>query len=341
MKKIAKLEIPSLPYDNKVIIDIFKNNQLVIGSHLKLLEVGLSEEFNFDYVNLTSSGFAALFLSLKSLNLSNARIVVPLISTCQAITNAVLANGCEPVFCEIDQNHLSLCDENLSKLFNDNSFDAIIAPSHFGIPAPIKTYKKYGVPIIEDACQAFFTRTILKSEADIMILSFYPTKQFNCIEGGAILHNSKEKAEIISDLRYYDNQEKFDGTARYNLRMANLHAAFGCLSLEKINDARNSLFIKRDMYIQGINQKKLLLDEQCKFGVIPWRFLIKSSDFELFNYLKYEFIQTDIEMTQLANSSIENKELKWFEKFQSIPFHSSLNQNDQKYIVKKINEWTG
>ena len=341
MKKIPKLHIATLPYDNKVIVDIFKNNQLVTGSHLKFLEKGLSKEFSFDYVKLTSSGYAALFLALKSLDLSCARIVVPLISTCQAITNAVLANGFEVVFCEIDQNHLSLCDENLSKLFREKSFDAIIAPSHFGIPAPIKIYKKYGVPIIEDACQSFFTRTNVKSEADIMVLSFYPTKQFNCIEGGAILYNSFNKSEIINDLRYYDNQQKFDGKARYNFRMANLHAAFGCLSLEKIKDERNSLLSKRDNYINGIKDKRLLLEAQCDSGIIPWRFLIKSNNSDFFDYLKLGNIQVDIEMTQLQISSVDLKQKGWFEEFQSIPFFSGLNQQDQSYIIKKINEWKG
>jgi dTDP-4-amino-4,6-dideoxygalactose transaminase len=339
MSYIPKIKISPLPFKDKLIEEAFQSNQLVTGPHIKIFEERLAQTFGFKFANTTASGFSALFLALKSLKLNKAKVVIPAISTCHAISNAVLANGFEVVFCDLDPNHMSLCDHSLLKLFQENPFDAIIAPSHFGIPAPREVYRKYGVPIIEDACQAFFTRTNLKSTADLMVLSFYPTKQFNCIEGGAILHNSFDKSVIINDLRYYDNQQKFDGTARYNFRMSNLNAAFGCLSLEKIIDERNSLLSKRDNYIKGIKNKRLLLKEQCDSGIIPWRFLIKSTNSDFFDYLKLGNIQADIEMTQLQISSVDFKQKGWFEEFQSIPFYSSLNQQDQSYVIQKINEW--
>jgi dTDP-4-amino-4,6-dideoxygalactose transaminase len=338
VKHIPKLRISPLPFEDKKIVDAFLANQLVTGPHIGIFEKGLAACFNYTYVNTTSSGFAALFLALKSLKLENAKVVVPEVSTCQAITNAVLANGFEVVFCEISPNHLSLAEDALAALFRENQIDVIIAPSHFGIPAPIETYKKYGVPVIEDACQAFFTRTTLHSSADIMVLSFYPTKQFNCIEGGAILHNSLEKQQLIEDLRYYDCQSGFDGKTRYNLRMANLHAAFGCLLLENLTAERNKLLKIRDSYIAGFKRKNLLLAAQCETGVIPWRFLIQATDSGLFEHLVLANIQTDIEMVELQIPSSDTIQY-WFDSFQSIPYFSTLRQDEQNFIIQSINEW--
>jgi len=339
VSRIPKLRISPLPYEDKLIVDAFLANQLVTGPHINIFEKGLAACFNYTYANTTSSGFAALFLALKSLKLKNAKVVVPAISTCQAITNAVLANGFEVVFCEISPNHLSLAEDALAALFQEKQFDVIIAPSHFGIPAPIENYKKYGVPVIEDACQAFFTRTTIKSIADIMVLSFYPTKQFNCIEGGAVLHNSLDQNQIIEDLRYYDSQIDFDGRARYNLRMANLHAAFGCLQLDKLIDERKSLLKIRDSYISGLCGKNLLVAAQCEAGVVPWRFLIQSEETKLFAHLSLANIQSDKEMAELQKPASETQQ-HWFDSFQSIPYFSTLKSEEQHFIIQSINEWS-
>lgn len=339
MRHIPKLRINPLPYQDKLIVDAFQANQLVIGPHVGIFEKGLAACFGYAYANTTSSGFAALFLALKSLKLKNAKVVVPAVSTCQAINNAVLANGFEVVFCEIAPNHLSLAEDALAALFKEQQIDVIIAPSHFGIPAPIENYKKYGVPIIEDACQAFFTRTTKQSVADIMVLSFYPTKQFNCIEGGAILHNSLDKQQLIEDLRYYDCQSGFDGKTRYNLRMSNLHAAFGCLLLKNVIAERNILLKIRDNYIAGFKRKSLLLAAQCEIGVIPWRFLIQSTDSGLFEHLILANIQTDKEIADLQKPDSDTLQ-HWFDKFQSIPYFSTLKLEEQNFIIQSINEWS-
>lgn len=337
MSNILKIRINSLPFEDQLIVDAFRANQLVIGPHVEIFEKGLADCFYFSYASTVSTGFAALFLALKSLKLEKARVIVPAISTCQAMTNAVLANGFEVVFCKIAPDHLSLDESALTELFSSNSFDVIIAPSHFGIPAPIEFYKKFGAPVIEDACQAFYTRTVIRSPADIMVLSFYPTKQFNCIEGGAILYNNPEYVKTIEDLRYYDHQLNFDGQSRYNLRMVNLHAAFGCLALKNIDQERRDLLKRRDNYIMGIKNKQLLLTAQSEESVVPWRFLIKSHELELFERLTVAGIQTDREMLLLQNFKNSINDQEWIDAYRSIPYFSTLKYEEQKFIIQNIN----
>lgn len=337
MNAIPKLRISPLPYEDSLILAAFKTNQLVSGPHIELFEAGLAERFNYKFANTTSSGFAALFLALKTLKLEKAKIVVPAVSTCHAMSNAVLANGFEVVFCEIDPDHLSLSLVSLAELFQHTKIDAIIAPSHFGIPAPIETYKKFGVPVIEDACQAFFTRTSISSSADMLVLSFYPTKQFNCIEGGAVLHNCLYQNKFIEDLRYYDNQISFDGLARYNLRMANLHAAFGCLLLEQLAQERVSLLKIRDGYLNGIQKRNLLIAAQGETGVVPWRFLIKSDEGHIFDNLSKAGIQSDKELISVQSGSRSKETRHWFTTYQSIPFFGTMTKKDQNYVIHEIN----
>jgi dTDP-4-amino-4,6-dideoxygalactose transaminase len=339
MSKIPTLKIKTLPFNNKLICDVFNNNHLVTGPHIQMFEDTLAKTFNFEYANSTSNGFSALFLALKSFKLRNAKIVVPAISTCLSINNAVLACGFDLLFCDIDPFHLSLSESHLEQLFNDFKIDAIIAPSHFGIPAPIDIYKKFGVPIIEDACQSFYTRTLIQSHADIMVLSFYPTKQFNCIEGGAILHNSNERNNMIEDLRYYDKQLNYDEIVRYNFRMENLHAAFGCLAFENLTSERNALKNLRDEYKKKIKNQNLLLSKQCEENIIPWRFILNSSDIDFFTFLNHSNVQSNNELLSISNNSFSS-DRDWIRNYFSIPFYSTLNLEDQNFIINTINTWS-
>jgi dTDP-4-amino-4,6-dideoxygalactose transaminase len=339
MINFPKSKIQSLPYENDLIINAFRDNQLVTGPHLDQFEHELSVLFQFKYACLVSSGYAGLFLALKSLDLNKARIVVPAYSTCHAITNAVLANDFEVIFCPLDHEHLSLSFESLEEIFQFQPCDAIIVPSHFGIPAPIEKYKKFGVPVIEDACQAFFTRTSLRSTADFVVFSFYPTKQFNCIDGGAVLCNNQLYADRINDLRYYDHQKSFDGKPRYNLRMPNIHAAFGCVLLNHLTEIKSKLLLLRETYINSIHCKKLLITAQTEPEVIPWRFLIANAELEFFKYLNSTGIQTDVELIQLNTGFNSSPHLYFSHCMRSIPFYDTMTQTDQVAIIKLINAY--
>lgn len=339
MKQVPKFLSNSLPFQDPIIQNVISTNQMVVGPHVEIFEEQLKDKFGYKYANSTSNGFSALLLSIISLGITNSKIIVPQTSTCHAVSNAVLASGNEVVFCKIDPNSLGFSTEFLEELISTNDISAIIAVSHFGIPAEIAAYKKYGIPIIEDACQAFFSRIELKSDADILILSFYPTKHFNCIDGGAILHNSHALAEKIIDIRYYDNQPKFDGKTRYNFRMANLHAAFGVVQFNQIEIDRNSLMDIKLKYLKMINNKELFITSQIRSEVIPWRFLIKKSSSDFISYLKSYGIQVDLELINVDDISIDTPEANWIEEIRSIPYYSKLSIENQIYIIDKINAW--
>lgn len=338
MKQIPKLIIPKLPYSDERIIEVFEQNQLVTGSYVKLFEAELAREFNFQHASTTSSGFAALFLAIKSLNFKNAKVVVPLVSTCQSITNAVIANGLDVIFCNLDPKSLSLDINELNLIYKKSKFDLIIAPSHFGIPAPIESLRSYGVPIIEDACQSFFTRTKIHSSADFLILSFYPTKGFNCIEGGAILLNSSSFFQKIEDIKYYSHQVNFDNIPRYNFRMINLNAAFGYIQFEQIDKEIDRLLLIRNKYFQKILNKKIMVSAQFEENVVPWRLLLRKIDKNASDYITQSGIKIDKELVLLNSANNHQTVDNEYQHFRSIPFYSDISDKDQKFIIECLNQ---
>lgn len=194
-----------------------------------------------------SSGFAALHLSLVALNIiPGDEVIIPCVSTCPAIRNAVLAVGATPVFADTNELDFNLSVESVSNKIRRNT-RAIIAPHHTGIPSDVHAMNSLGVPVIEDCAQslgASLNDCPLGSIGFASVFSFYATKMITSVDGGAVTSHSADFLETVKDLRYY--RAKADGSLRYNYKLQNLHAALGRTQLVKL-----PYFVERRRRIAG------------------------------------------------------------------------------------------
>jgi perosamine synthetase len=182
-----------------------------------------------------SSGFAALHLSLVALDIRPGdEVIIPCVSTCPAIRNAVLAVGAKPVFADTNPFDFNLSPESVFKRISHKT-RAIIAPHHTGIPSDVDALNSFGVPIIEDCAQslgATLGDRPLGSIGFASVFSFYAAKMITTIDGGAVASHSADFLERVKDLRYY--RAKGDRSLRYNYKLQNLHAALGRSQLVKL-----------------------------------------------------------------------------------------------------------
>ena len=101
-------------------------------------------------------------------------------------------------------------------------------PVHlFGRPAPLAELAAFGLPIVEDAAQAFGAEDIAGTGI-ASTFSFYPTKNlFGLGDGGLVAAPDPALAERIRMLRFHGSQAKktfeFIG---YNSRLDEIQAAF-------------------------------------------------------------------------------------------------------------------
>ena len=194
-----------------------------------------------------SSGFAALHLCLVALNIvPGDEVIVPCVSTCPAIRNAVLAVGATPVFADTNELDFCLSVKSVAARIGLNT-RAIIAPHHTGIPSDVNALNGHGVPVIEDCAQALgatLSDRPLGSIGFASVFSFYATKMITTVDGGAVMSHSADFLERVRDLRYY--RAKRDRSLRYNYKMQNLHAALGRTQLVKL-----PYFVERRRRIAG------------------------------------------------------------------------------------------
>jgi len=99
-------------------------------------------------------------------------------------------------------------------------------PVHlFGRPAPVADLAAYGLPLVEDAAQAFGAAGIASSI--VSTFSFFPTKNlFAFGDGGLVSVNDAELADRIRMLRFHGSRAKkeFDYIG-YNSRLDAVQAA--------------------------------------------------------------------------------------------------------------------
>jgi perosamine synthetase len=105
----------------------------------------------------------------------------------------------------------------------------------FGLAADVTQFLGLGVPIIEDCAHSIGgihgTRR-LGSFGQAAVFSFYATKVIATGAGGMVATSSRELADRIRDLKFYD--KKSDFRLRFNYQLTDIQAAVGRVQLAKL-----------------------------------------------------------------------------------------------------------
>ncbi len=142
-----------------------------------------------------------------------------------ATAEAIARVGATPVFADIDPATLNLDPADVERRLTART--KAIMPVHlFGRPAPLAELAAFGVPIVEDAAQAFGSPAIAGTGI-ASTFSFYPTKNlFGLGDGGLVAVRDEELAERIRMLRFHGSKAKktFEYIG-YNSRLDEVQAA--------------------------------------------------------------------------------------------------------------------
>lgn len=211
-------------------------------SPVTLLEAEFAQMMGSKYALAVSSCSAALFLSLKALDLPrDARVLIPGF-TFAAVPSAVIHADCLPVLCEVGENYRIDMADFAAKL---PTVSAVIVSHMRGhtsdMDAIMGLCDAAGIPVIEDAAHSLGTLwhgRKIGTLGRIGCFSFQSYKMINAGEGGILVTDDADlvaRAVIMSGA-YEHNWKKHpvlqDAFAAhqntlplYNLRMGNLSAA--------------------------------------------------------------------------------------------------------------------
>ena len=239
--QVTRSSMPSFEEYTEEIKELWESHWLTnMGKKHKQLEEGIKEYLDTPNVSLFTNGHFALECAIAALNLSGEVITTPF--TFASTTHAIVRNGLEPVFCDINDYDYTLNTEKLEALITDKT-SAIIPVHVYGNICNIKEIErianKHNLKVIYDAAHAFgvtVNGTNVANFGDASMFSFHATKVFNTIEGGAITYKDEILSKKLNDYKNFgiagpESVKDVGGNAKMN----EFQAAMGICNLRHVD----------------------------------------------------------------------------------------------------------
>jgi dTDP-4-amino-4,6-dideoxygalactose transaminase len=318
MKKIIQVTRSSMPAFEEYkeeIKDLWDSHWLTnMGIKHKQLEADLSRYLDTPNITLFTNGHLALECMIAAFNLTGEAVTTPF--TFASTTHAIVRNGLEPVFCDINPDDYTIDIDKLESLINDKT-SAIIPVHVYGNICNVQEIeriaKKYNLRIIYDAAHAFGVTVDgvgVANFGDASMFSFHSTKVFHTIEGGAVTYKDRSLSKKLNDLKNFgitgpESVEYVGGNAKMN----EFQAAMGICNLRYVDDeiAKRKIvverYIERLSNIKGIKLCKPQTGVKSNYAYFPVVFDgYKLSRDEVFGKLKTENIYARKYFYPLTNS---------------------------------------
>ena len=208
------------------------------GELVQELEQNLKDYLGTEEVLFCGNGTVVLQMALKAFDITKEVITTPF--SYVATTNAILWEGCTPVFADIDPNTFCIDADKIENAITENT-EAILATHVYGIPCNIEKIKaiaaKHNLKVIYDGAHAFGCRYNGKSllnYGDLTTCSFHATKLFHTVEGGAMITNDAALRQQLLLYRSFGHVGDDYFSIGINGKNSEFHAAMGLAVLPKI-----------------------------------------------------------------------------------------------------------
>ena len=128
-----------------------------------------------------ANGTDALVLALDAMEIGPGDEVICPSFTFYATAESIARRGATPVFADIDPVTLNLDPDDVAARVTDRT--RAITPVHlFGRVMPLEGLAELGIPIVEDAAQAYGAKGVARIGA-LSTFSFFPTKNLFALAG--------------------------------------------------------------------------------------------------------------------------------------------------------------
>jgi perosamine synthetase len=209
------------------------------------------------HVVAVTSGTAAIFLALAGIGVgAGDEVIVPDV-TFIATANAVTLAGARPVLVDVDPQRLTLDPQATERAVTSRT--RAIVPVHVSgraadMDAILDIGRRHGIPVVEDAAEAFLSRQKGKCLGTLGIagcFSLSPNKTITTGQGGLIATDDDSLHVRLRELKDQGRPVRGSGgddthnTVGYNFKFTNLQAAVG---LAQLKDLERRLERMRSIY---------------------------------------------------------------------------------------------
>lgn len=284
MKTIAMADWKVNRRQKKLIKEVLKSGRLTYGEKTRALEAEFASLHGAKHAIFTSSGTAALKISLHALKdkygwKDGSEVIIPSV-TFVATMNAVIMNNLVPVLVDVEKDTANINPDLILKAITKKT--VAILPVHLlGQPAnmsaimDIARMKK--LRVVEDSCETMFVNTL---KGDTACFSTYVAHLMVTGVGGFIITHDTQLAITMRSMLFHGRDESYlsiddkpkDVWKRfyfprrgYSDRMTELEAAIG---LGEIDDSE-VMITQRQANAQYLIDRLINEDPICEKVTFP------------------------------------------------------------------------
>jgi perosamine synthetase len=232
------------------------------GSWNQALERKMCERFGARYGIALNSGTSTLHAALEAAGVgAGDEVISPALSVIMNTTSTIHANAV-PVYCDVQANTFNMDPTDLERKITPRT-KAIVPVALYGLPCdmdPImQIAEKHNLVVIEDNAQCFLSTykgRLTGSIGHMASYSFENTKHVSCGEGGMVLTNNEQYAEMVRKVggHGFKNLRAEEGRVRlnedvfqsphykrhdmlgWNYRLPEFNAAVALAQLERVDE---------------------------------------------------------------------------------------------------------
>jgi len=345
------LAAPSFSYDEvEDALDSMLTTWVTMGKKVNSFEEKFQDYVDSKNAIMVNSGSSANLLALSTLTNplfenkieKDSLIITPAVTWATTVSPIVNV-GCKPLFVDVDLDTLCINTDLLEESVSEKTSG--IMPVHLmGHPCDMKRISKIAqeknLRLIEDSCEAHGASQEGKKVGtfgDIGTFSFFMSHHITTMEGGMLVTNNEEIAEIAKSLRTFGwtremkkkaeiNSKYSDVDPRflfvnlgYNLRPTELQGAFGRHQIKKLD----SLIQHRRDTARYWNERLMKYSDNL---LLPTR-----------NLENHVFFGYAITITE--NAQFSRKEMTDFLESKGIETRPIMSGNFTEQPVSKLLQW--
>ncbi len=216
------------------------------GAYVRFFERDFARLLGVRYAYACASGSAAIHTAIAALDLEPGDEVVTTPVTDMGALTPILYQAAIPVFADVDPQTYNITARSIERVLSERT-RAIIATHLFGNPAEMAEILALadarGIPVIEDAAQAFGATYNGKSAGSlgrIGCFSLQQGKHITCGEGGIVVTNDDALARrmylFINKGWGYGDSNPDHYFLALNYRLSELQGAVAFAQLQKLDD---------------------------------------------------------------------------------------------------------
>jgi len=230
--------------DIQAVSEVLRSFNLSLGPKLGQFESVFADYIGRKRCVAVNSGTSGLFLCLSALGIGAGDEVITTPFTFISSATSIMMTGARPVFVDIAPKSLNIDPEKIESKINEST-RAILPVEIFGNPIGIEEVcgiaQKHNLAVVEDSCEALGSAVNNKkvgSFGKMSVFAFYPNKQITTGEGGVILTDDDDLADLCLSVRNQGRGKKGGWLNHerlgYNFRLSDINCALGISQLGRI-----------------------------------------------------------------------------------------------------------